>query len=46
MKNYIVRAADGDFVVKETFDTFEEALAYADKMGEIFGTWNVDLYSI
>lgn len=46
MKKYIVRAADNDFVVKETFTNFEEAVAYADKMGEVFGTWNVSLYSV
>lgn len=43
---YIVRAADEDFVEKEEFTNIDEALAYADKMGEIFGSWNVELYSI
>lgn len=43
---YIVRAADIDFVEKEEFVTFEEALAYADKMGKIFGSWNVNMYSV
>lgn len=44
MKKWIVRAADEEFVVKETFDNFNEAAEYADKMGEIFGSWNVDMY--
>lgn len=44
MKKYIVRASDEDFTVVEKFATFEEAVAYADKLGEIFGTWNVDMY--
>lgn len=43
---FVVRAADEDFVEREEFATFEEALAYADKMGEIFGSWNVDMYEI
>ena len=43
-KKYIVRASDNDFVEKETFTNIDEALAYADKMGEIFGSWNVELY--
>lgn len=46
MKKYVVRAADSDFVEKETFDTFEEAIAYADKMCEAFGSHNVDIYSL
>ena len=45
MKKYVVRASDFDFVEKEEFDNVDEAIAYADKMGEIFGSWNVDLYS-
>lgn len=43
---FVVRAADEDFVEREEFTTFEEALAYADKMGEIFGSWNVSMYKI
>lgn len=43
---FVVRAADEDFVEREEFTTFEEALAYADKMGEIFGSWNVSMYAI
>lgn len=45
-KQYIVRAADADFVVKETFTNIDEAFAYADKMGTIFGSWNVEVYKI
>lgn len=45
-EKFVVRAHDDDFVEKETFESFEEAIAYADKMGEIFGSWNVDLYRI
>lgn len=44
MKKYIVRAADEDFVVRDTFDSLEEATAHADKMSEIFGAWNVEIY--
>ena len=44
MERWIVRAADEDFVEKETFNTFGEAVSYADKMCEIFGSWNVDMY--
>lgn len=32
-EKWIVRAADKRFVEKEEFTAFEEALAYADKMG-------------
>lgn len=42
--NWIVRAADGDFVEKETFDSYEKAIEYADKMCEIFGSRNVEIY--
>lgn len=44
MEKWIVRAADESFVEKETFDSWDEAVAYADKMGEIFGSWNVSVY--
>lgn len=44
MKKYIVRAADEDFVERETFNNIDDAIAYADKMAEIFGSWNVELY--
>lgn len=43
---FVVRVTDDSFVEKEQFTTFEEALAYADKMGEIFGSWNVSMYEI
>lgn len=43
---FVVRAADEDFVEREEFTTFEEALAYATKMEKIFGSWNVDMYRI
>jgi len=44
---YTVRAADYEagFVEKETFDSIDNALDYADRMGEIFGSWNVEVYS-
>lgn len=44
MEKYTVRASDDDFVVVEKFATFEEAVAYSDKLGEVFGTWNVEMY--
>lgn len=44
MTKWIVRAADEDFVENESFDNFDAAIAYADKMGEIFGSWNVEVY--
>lgn len=40
MEKYTVRAS---FVVVKKFATFEEAVAYADKLGEVFGTWNVEM---
>lgn len=43
-ERWIVRAADEDFVEKECFDNFDDAVKYADKMIEIFGAWNVDCY--
>lgn len=43
-EKWIVRAADDNFVEREEFATFEEALSYATKMEKIFGTWNVDMY--
>ena len=46
MTQWKVRAADADFVECETFDNPNEALAYADRMGEIFGSWNVELWRV
>lgn len=46
MTQWKVRAADADFVECETFDNPDEALAYADRMGEIFGSWNVELWRV
>ena len=43
---FVIRATDEDFVEREEFATFEEALAYATKMEKIFGSWNVDMYRI
>lgn len=43
---WIVRAWDENFVEKETFDNKKKALEYADRMSEIFGSWNVELYRI
>lgn len=43
---YLVRAFDEDFVEKEIFNTKKEAYKYADKMCEIFGGWNVQVYKI
>lgn len=42
---FVVRAADEDFVEVECFDTFETALTYADKMCDVFGSWNVEMYT-
>lgn len=39
-----VRAADADFVVVESFDNIDAAIEYADEMGEVFGSWNVEIY--
>lgn len=43
---WVVRASDYEFVEVEKFKTFNEALEFADKMGEIFGSYNVDLCEI
>ena len=43
---WVVRASDDEFVEVEKFKTFEEAIRYADKMIEIFGSYNVEVYSI
>ena len=43
---WIVRACDKDFVEVEKFNNFYEAIKYADEIGEIFGSWNVEMYSI
>lgn len=45
MKKYIVRAADENFVITETFDDINEAIAYEDKLIGIFGSWNVEVYA-
>ena len=42
---FVVRAVDEDFVEVEHFDTFEEALKYAEHMETIFGSWNVEMYT-
>lgn len=43
---FVVRAWDDDFVEREEFGDIDEAIAYADKMGEIFGSWNVEIYEV
>ena len=42
---FVVRAIDEDFVEVEYFDTFEEALEYAEHMETILGSWNVEMYT-
>ena len=44
MAKFIVRAADEDFVEVDRFDTFDEAVEHADRMQEMFGCWNVEMY--
>lgn len=44
-QKFVVRAVDDDFVEVAYFDTFNAALKYADKMGELFGSWNVEIYA-
>ncbi len=45
MKKIIVHAWDENFNEKDSFDNWEDAFKHADKMAEIFGSWNVDVYS-
>lgn len=46
MQKYIVRAADCDFVEKEEFEDLDEAIRYEQKMIDIFGRGNVELYEV
>ena len=41
---WVVRINDESFRIKECFDDLDKAMAYADDMAEVFGSWCIEIY--